>query len=170
MRFNRQVCFCIGLIALAVQAYAQGGRGGQGGATNDFYRFNYNGEDMQPIKYPAQPITSQHQITLHGETIKYTAHVGFIPIKQATSGITQDALDEVGIPLAVWRIHRRIGMSGGLFTNMLLRETGIEGSPELLDKLRHGHAAAYRTRAHKVRPLPGAVGPGHAAAWHLVPS
>jgi HAD superfamily hydrolase (TIGR01509 family) len=69
----------------------------------------------------------------------------------------QDALDEVGIPLAVWRIHRRIGMSGGLFTNMLLRETGIEASPELLDKLRHGHAAAYRTRAHKVRPLPGAV-------------
>ena len=46
--------------------------------TNDFYRFNYTGEEMQPIKYPAQPITTQHQITLHGETIKYTAHVGFI--------------------------------------------------------------------------------------------
>jgi hypothetical protein len=25
----------------------------------------------------------------------------------------------------VWRIHRRIGMSGGLFTKMLLRETGL---------------------------------------------
>ncbi len=68
----------------------------------------------------------------------------------------QDALDAVGIPLSVWRIHRRIGMSGGLFTNMLLRETGIEASPELLERLRHGHADAYKHRADKVRPLPGA--------------
>jgi HAD superfamily hydrolase (TIGR01549 family) len=68
----------------------------------------------------------------------------------------QDALDEAGIPLAVWRIHRRIGMSGGLFTNMLLRETGISATPELLDRLRRGHAEAYKTRADKVRALPGA--------------
>ena len=33
------------------------------------------------------------------------------------------ALEEVGIDLSVWRIHRRIGMSGGLFINALLRET-----------------------------------------------
>ena len=68
----------------------------------------------------------------------------------------QDALDDAGIELSVWRIHRKIGMSGGLFANMLLRETGIEASPDLLDRLRRGHAAAYRTRAAKVRPLPGA--------------
>jgi HAD superfamily hydrolase (TIGR01509 family) len=68
----------------------------------------------------------------------------------------QDALDAAGIPLSVWRIHRRIGMSGGLFANMLLRETGIEASPELLERLRRGHAEAYKGRAHKVRPLPGA--------------
>jgi hypothetical protein len=30
-----------------------------------------------------------------------------------------------GIEPSVWRIHRKIGMSGGLFTNQLLRETGI---------------------------------------------
>ena len=35
-----------------------------------------------------------------------------------------EALAEAGIELSVWRIHRRIGMSGGLFTNALLRETG----------------------------------------------
>ena len=69
----------------------------------------------------------------------------------------QDALDDAGIALSVWRIHRKIGMSGGLFANMLLRETGIEASPELLQQLRAGHAAAYRTRADKVRPLPGAT-------------
>jgi len=68
----------------------------------------------------------------------------------------QDALDEAGISLSVWRIHRKIGMSGGLFANMLLRETGIEASPDLLERLRRGHAAAYATRAAKVRALPGA--------------
>jgi beta-phosphoglucomutase-like phosphatase (HAD superfamily) len=29
----------------------------------------------------------------------------------------RDALEQVGIPLSVWRIHRRIGMSGGLFAD-----------------------------------------------------
>jgi hypothetical protein len=32
-----------------------------------------------------------------------------------------EAVEAEGIELSVWRIHRRIGMSGGLFTNMLLR-------------------------------------------------
>jgi hypothetical protein len=35
----------------------------------------------------------------------------------------KEALDQDGIALSVWRIHRRIGMSGGLFVNQLLRET-----------------------------------------------
>ena len=37
-----------------------------------------------------------------------------------------EALDAEGIKLSVWRIHRKIGMSGGLLTNMLLRETGLK--------------------------------------------
>jgi len=37
--------------------------------------------------------------------------------------------------LSVWRIHRRIGMSGGLFTNALLRGTGIAITPELTQRL-----------------------------------
>jgi phosphoglycolate phosphatase-like HAD superfamily hydrolase len=36
----------------------------------------------------------------------------------------REALERTGITLAVWRIHRRIGMSGGLLVNALLRETG----------------------------------------------
>ncbi len=36
------------------------------------------------------------------------------------------ALSGIGIDLSVWRIHRRIGMSGGLFVSALLRETGRE--------------------------------------------
>ncbi len=68
----------------------------------------------------------------------------------------QEALDREGIELSVWRIHRRIGMSGGLFTNMLLRETGLAISAELLDRLRRHHAEAFRRQAGRVRPLPGA--------------
>ena len=38
-----------------------------------------------------------------------------------------------GIELSVWRIHRKIGMSGGLFTDQLLRETGLAITPELIE-------------------------------------
>ncbi|AIB16540.1 HAD family hydrolase (plasmid) [Azospirillum baldaniorum] len=68
----------------------------------------------------------------------------------------QEALDHEGIELSVWRIHRKIGMSGGLFANMLLRETGLAISPELLERLRRRHAEAFRGLAGRVRPLPGA--------------
>lgn len=66
------------------------------------------------------------------------------------------ALDSEGIDLSVWRIHRRIGMSGGLFTNQLLRETGLTYSDELIGRLRREHAAAYKAYASAIRPLPGA--------------
>lgn len=36
----------------------------------------------------------------------------------------REALERDGVQLSVWRIHRRIGMSGGLLVNALLRETG----------------------------------------------
>jgi phosphoglycolate phosphatase-like HAD superfamily hydrolase len=68
----------------------------------------------------------------------------------------KEALDQEGIELAVWRIHRKIGMSGGLFTNQLLLETGLDVSVERVDWLRRRHAAAYRKYAGEVRPLPGA--------------
>jgi len=67
-----------------------------------------------------------------------------------------EALQEEGIELSIWRIHRKIGMSGGLFTNMLFRETGLEIEPSRIERLRRRHATAYNSRAHEVRPLPGA--------------
>ena len=68
----------------------------------------------------------------------------------------KQALDAEGIELSVWRIHRKIGMSGGLFTNQLLHETGLEISVERVERLRHAHTAAYREQADRIRPLPGA--------------
>jgi HAD superfamily hydrolase (TIGR01509 family) len=66
------------------------------------------------------------------------------------------SLDQEGIPLSVWRIHRKIGMSGGLFANVLLRETGFDNTPERLRRLRERHAEAYRGLSASVQPLPGA--------------
>jgi HAD superfamily hydrolase (TIGR01509 family) len=69
----------------------------------------------------------------------------------------QEALEDVGIQLAVWRIHRRIGMSGGLLINALLRETGRPVTPEDVEAIHDGHATAYAKQAGKIRPLPGAI-------------
>jgi HAD superfamily hydrolase (TIGR01509 family) len=68
----------------------------------------------------------------------------------------REALEESGIDLPVWRIHRRIGMSGGLFTQALVRETGATMTAELSERLQRAHVAAYRRLAGRVRPLPGA--------------
>ncbi|MCA9910039.1 MAG: HAD family hydrolase [Anaerolineae bacterium] len=68
----------------------------------------------------------------------------------------RDALEESGIELSVWRIHRRIGMSGGLFMNALLRETSTPVTPEQAARLPQLHAEAYARRASQVRALPGA--------------
>jgi HAD superfamily hydrolase (TIGR01509 family) len=69
----------------------------------------------------------------------------------------RDALETEGIPIAVWSIHRKIGMSGGLFARALLRETGAPITAETADRLQAAHAAAFVDYAGGVRPLPGAV-------------
>ncbi len=66
------------------------------------------------------------------------------------------ALEKAGIQLSVWRIHRRIGMSGGLFVNALLRETGLNLTRKETAQLQQLHAEAYRKLGPPVRPLPGA--------------
>jgi HAD superfamily hydrolase (TIGR01509 family) len=68
----------------------------------------------------------------------------------------REALETAGIELAVWRIHRRIGMSGGLFLNALLRETGRRVSAEEVAHLQRVHTEAYARQVRQVRPLPGA--------------
>lgn len=67
-----------------------------------------------------------------------------------------EVLEAEGIALSVWRIHRKIGMSGGLLTNMLLRETGLAIEAGKIERLRRLHSAAYKRRAADIKPLPGA--------------
>ncbi|MDP4511204.1 HAD family hydrolase [Nonomuraea turcica] len=69
----------------------------------------------------------------------------------------RQALSSMGIDLSVWRIHRRIGMSGGLFVSALLRETGLKLSREQIDQLQTTHMEAYEQQVHSVKPLPGAA-------------
>jgi len=66
------------------------------------------------------------------------------------------ALEMIGIDLSVWRIHRRIGMSGGLFVQALLRETGRTLTPQEISQLQEAHAVEYRKQAGSVTALPGA--------------
>ncbi|GLW07790.1 haloacid dehalogenase [Microtetraspora sp. NBRC 13810] len=67
------------------------------------------------------------------------------------------ALAGLGIDLSVWRIHRRIGMSGGLFVTALLRETGLSLTAEQIEDLQRAHADGYLKQLDSVRPLPGAA-------------
>jgi phosphoglycolate phosphatase-like HAD superfamily hydrolase len=58
----------------------------------------------------------------------------------------QETLDQVGIGGSVWRIHHKVGMSGGLFAQALLRETGRPVSSDEASRLRRLHADAYTRR------------------------
>ncbi len=68
----------------------------------------------------------------------------------------QQALAEAGLDVAGWRIHRRIGMSGGLFTRALAREVGRSLSTAEQEQVQRRHGEIYRRLAPERKPLPGA--------------
>ena len=69
----------------------------------------------------------------------------------------QRALAEAGLPIEGWRIHRRIGMSGGLFARGVAREVGRPLSDEETEAVQQRHGAIFRELLPERRPLPGAV-------------
>ena len=68
----------------------------------------------------------------------------------------REATQAAGIELPVWRIHRQIGMSGGLMLNALLRETGRPVSKKEAEHIQAVHAKAFAEQASSLRVLPGA--------------
>jgi HAD superfamily hydrolase (TIGR01549 family) len=68
----------------------------------------------------------------------------------------QQALQESGFVIDGWRIHRRIGMSGGLFTRALSREIGRPLSTEEQERLQRRHGELYLELLPTRQPLPGA--------------
>lgn len=69
----------------------------------------------------------------------------------------QTALAEAGMAIDGWRIHRRIGMSGGLFTRAVAREIGRDLTADEAKALQHRHGELYTKLLPERRPLPGAV-------------
>ena len=69
----------------------------------------------------------------------------------------QRALDEAGMPIDGWRIHRRIGMSGGLFARAVAREVGRPLDDEETEAIQRRHGELFRELLPERRPLPGAV-------------
>jgi HAD superfamily hydrolase (TIGR01509 family) len=70
----------------------------------------------------------------------------------------QQALGELGMPVDGWRIHRRIGMSGGLFARAVAREVGRPLDDAEIEALQQRHGELYRQLLPARQPLPGAVG------------
>jgi HAD superfamily hydrolase (TIGR01509 family) len=68
----------------------------------------------------------------------------------------QRALAEEGMPVDGWRIHRRIGMSGGLFARAVAREVGRDLSANETEAIQLRHGAIFRELLPERRPLPGA--------------
>jgi HAD superfamily hydrolase (TIGR01509 family) len=69
----------------------------------------------------------------------------------------QQALAESGMAIDGWRIHRHIGMSGGLFTRAVARELGRDIHPDEVKALQKRHGELFTQLLPERRPLPGAV-------------
>jgi HAD superfamily hydrolase (TIGR01549 family) len=81
----------------------------------------------------------------------------------------REATQAAGIELPVWRIHRQIGMSGGLMLNAVLRETGRPVSQKDAERIQRVHAEVYASQASSLRLLPGAQELLDTLANHRVP-
>ena len=69
----------------------------------------------------------------------------------------QRALAERGMAIDGWRIHRRIGMSGGLFTRAVGRELGRALDETEAHALQDRHGELFREMLPERRALPGAI-------------
>jgi HAD superfamily hydrolase (TIGR01509 family) len=71
----------------------------------------------------------------------------------------QRALTEHGMSIDGWRIHRRVGMSGGLFTRAIARELGRELAEDEARSLQDRHGDLFRELLplEDRRGLPGAA-------------
>jgi HAD superfamily hydrolase (TIGR01509 family) len=69
----------------------------------------------------------------------------------------QRGLAEAGMPIDGWRIHRRMGMSGGLFARAVAREVGRPLGEAEIEAVQQRHGELFRELLPERRPLPGAV-------------
>jgi HAD superfamily hydrolase (TIGR01549 family) len=67
------------------------------------------------------------------------------------------ALAEAGARIEAWRIHRKIGMSGGLFTRAVAREVGRALDSNEVEAVQRRHGELFRELMPERPCLPGAV-------------
>jgi HAD superfamily hydrolase (TIGR01509 family) len=68
----------------------------------------------------------------------------------------QRAYDDIGLDPALWRVHRRIGMSGSLVAGRVASESGRELNEAEREHVESLHGDYYKQMMDAVRPLPGA--------------
>jgi HAD superfamily hydrolase (TIGR01509 family) len=69
----------------------------------------------------------------------------------------QRVLAEAGMPVEGWKVHRLIGMSGGLLTQAAGHEIGRPLSEDEAEALQKRHGVVYGELMPERRPLPGAI-------------
>jgi HAD superfamily hydrolase (TIGR01509 family) len=69
----------------------------------------------------------------------------------------QGALDEAGLVVDGYRLHRHVGSSGNLIVRFAQREAGRELSAEQTETVHRRHGELFRQIVPHPRPLPGAV-------------
>jgi HAD superfamily hydrolase (TIGR01509 family) len=69
----------------------------------------------------------------------------------------QGALDEAGLVVDGYRLHRHVGSSGNLIVRFAQRETGGELSAERIETVHRRHGEIFRQIVPKPRPLTGAI-------------
>lgn len=68
----------------------------------------------------------------------------------------QRAFADIGLDVAMWRVHRRVGMSGSLLAARVARESGRQLRPSDEDRVTELHTQYYAEARDAVHPLPGA--------------
>jgi len=69
----------------------------------------------------------------------------------------QRVLHEAGMDIEAWKIHRLIGMSGGLLAKAAGHEIGRDLGDDEIERLQQRHGVVYRELMPERRPLRGAV-------------
>lgn len=68
----------------------------------------------------------------------------------------QEALLKKDVAVPAWRVHRRIGLSGGKLVRALLREQGQTRDDAEIKEIQKLHGEVYHRLSADVKPLPGA--------------
>lgn len=84
----------VGLLTVGVAQQPQPETGEQGKPpVSDFFEYNTKAKSAAPVPTVGPPVDTEHQLSTDGRTLHYTAHVGMMPIHNATTGEVEGYLN-----------------------------------------------------------------------------